>query len=58
MAKFYIYIGIFGGGLIGSYLPVWLFKVSALSALSIIVGAVGSIVGLFSGYRIYQNIGD
>lgn len=58
MAKIFIYIGITIGGLIGAYLPVWLFHVDALSLWSIILGAVGSFVGLWLGYKAYQNYGE
>lgn len=50
MVKLYIYIGIFVGSIIGSYLPVLLFNVSMLSFISIIGGVIGSFIGLFAGY--------
>lgn len=56
--KLLIYIGITIGGVIGSYLPVWLFHVDVLSLWSILMGAVGSFVGLWLGYKAYQNFGE
>jgi len=56
--KLLIYIGITIGGVIGSYLPVWLFHADVLSVWSIVMGAIGSFVGLWVGYKAYQNFGE
>jgi hypothetical protein len=56
VSKFYIYLGIFIGGLAGSYLPVILFHVNPFAAVSIICGAIGSILGLIIGYKAYQSL--
>lgn len=56
MVKLLIYIGIFAGSIIGSYLPVLLFNVGMLSFISIIGGVLGSFVGLFAGYYLAQTL--
>ncbi|MBP9820890.1 hypothetical protein KBC85_02000 [Candidatus Saccharibacteria bacterium] len=56
MVKLYIYIGIFVGSIIGSYLPVLLFNVNMLSFISIIGGVIGSFIGLFAGYYTAQAL--
>lgn len=56
MVKLFIYIGIFVGSIVGSYLPVLLFNVNMLSFISIVGGVIGSIVGLFAGYYSAQAI--
>lgn len=53
--KTMIYVGIFVGGLIGSYVPV-LFGQSAFSAASILGSGVGSLVGIWAGYKLGQNL--
>ncbi len=58
MSKFFIYGGITLGGLVGAYLPVWLFGVDGFSLLSIVGGLIGSFVGLYFGYQAYKNIGE
>jgi uncharacterized membrane protein YeaQ/YmgE (transglycosylase-associated protein family) len=58
MEKLFIYGGITIGSLIGAYVPVWLFNTSAFSLVSIVGGVVGSIVGLWVGYRAMQNFND
>lgn len=49
----YLLIGV--GGFIGAYLPVLLFKVDGFSLVSIIGGLVGSVLGLYIGYKIITN---
>ena len=56
MGKTLVYAGVTIGGLIGGYLPVVLFNASALGLASIAAGFVGSIVGLWAGYRTYQYL--
>ena len=53
MTKGLVYILIFIGGAIGSYVPV-LFGQSPFSMVSIIGGIVGSIAGVWSAYKL-QN---
>jgi phage tail tape-measure protein len=50
-----IYLGIFVGGTIGSYIPV-LFGQGIFSAASIIGSAVGSFVGLWAGYKLGSSV--
>jgi hypothetical protein len=54
----FIYGGITVGSLIGAYVPVMLFHVSALGMVSIVGGLIGSFVGLYFGYKADQNFGD
>lgn len=49
-----IYLGIFVGGTMGSYIPV-LFGQSWFSAASVIGSAIGSFVGLWAGYKLGKN---
>ena len=56
MVKLYIYIGIFAGSIIGSYLPVLRFNVGMLSSIRIIGGVIGSFVGLFAGFYAAQAL--
>ena len=58
MGKLLIYGGITVGSLVGSYLPVWLFHVDPFSVVSILFGALGSFIGLWAGYKAYQNFGE
>ncbi len=58
MEKLFIYGGITLGGLIGAYIPVWLFNVDGLSLVSLIGGTVGSLIGLYFGYKAMQNFGE
>jgi uncharacterized membrane protein YeaQ/YmgE (transglycosylase-associated protein family) len=52
MEKLTIYTGLTIGGIIGGYLPVVLFHVSAFSWLSLICGFVGCIVGVWLGWKL------
>jgi uncharacterized membrane protein YeaQ/YmgE (transglycosylase-associated protein family) len=52
MEKLTIYIGLTIGSIIGGYLPVVLFNVSAFSWLSLICGFVGCIVGVWLGWKL------
>jgi uncharacterized membrane protein YeaQ/YmgE (transglycosylase-associated protein family) len=56
MSRLLIYTGITIGGLLGAYLPVWLFNANPFGIFSISMGIVGSFVGLWAGYKMYQNI--
>jgi hypothetical protein len=58
MEKLYIYGGITIGGLLGAYIPVWLFGVDGFSLLSLVGGFIGSLLGLFFGYKALQNFGE
>jgi hypothetical protein len=50
MSKGYVYLWIFIGGTIGSYLPV-LFHQSYFSAASIIGGAIGGFAGIWAAIK-------
>jgi hypothetical protein len=56
MEKMAIYMGLTVGGIIGGYLPVVLFGVSALSVLSLACGFVGCFVGLWLGWKVTEWI--
>jgi len=56
--KLTIYMGLTIGGIIGGYLPVVLFHVGAFSWVSVICGVVGSIVGLWLGWKLTLWIDD
>lgn len=58
MDKLFIYGGITLGGILGAYIPVWLFGVNELSLLSLIGGTIGSFIGLYFGYQAKQNFGE
>jgi hypothetical protein len=58
MDKLYIYSGIAIGGIVGAYIPVVLFKSNPLGFVSIISGAVGSLVGLWAGFKVMQSLDD
>jgi hypothetical protein len=47
MSKGLIYLGIFLGGTVGSYIPV-LFHQGYFSILSIVCGGIGSFVGIWA----------
>ena len=53
-----MYIGLFVGGIVGSCLPVALFGSGWFSAASIIGGFVGSVIGLWLGWRLTEWIGS
>jgi gas vesicle protein len=55
MTKSWIYLGIFVGGAIGTYVPV-LFGQSAFSLASIIGGLVGSIAGIWAAVKISNSM--
>jgi urea transporter len=52
MEKLTIGIGLMIGSIVGGYLPVVLFHVSAFSWVSLICGFVGCFVGLRLGWRL------
>ena len=56
MGKTLVYAGVAIGGLIGAYLPVVVFNVSALGLASLAGSFVGGIVGLWAGYRLYRYL--
>ena len=52
MEKLTIYIGLTIGGIVGGYLPVVLFQVSAFSWISILLGFVGCVIGAWLGWKV------
>jgi hypothetical protein len=52
MERMTLYIGLFVGGVVGSYLPVALVGSGWFSAASIIGGFVGCAVGLWLGWKL------
>ncbi len=54
--KLIIYTSISICGIMGSYIPVWLFGAGFFDLSSIISGIIGSIAGVFIGYKIGQNL--
>jgi hypothetical protein len=52
-----IYAGATVGGIIGGYIPVIFQHASALSMSSLAWGSVGTIVGLWAGYKIARYLG-
>ncbi len=56
MSKGMVYLFIFIGSTIGSYLPVLLFHVSLLSVASIAGGFIGAILGVVVAYKYMQSM--
>ncbi len=52
--KLLLYIGAAVGGMIGGYLPVLFGDTNMLSGWSLLGGFVGTIVGLWVGYKMGQ----
>lgn len=52
--KLLLYIGAAVGGMIGGYLPVLFGDTSMLSGWSLLGGFIGTIVGLWAGYKMGQ----
>lgn len=50
-----IYLGIFLGGAIGSYIPV-LFGQDMFSLASLLGGTLGSFAGLWAGYKLGNSM--
>jgi len=49
--KHLIYLGIFIGGTVGGLLGSWLDHGNGLGAWTLILSTVGSVIGLWAGYR-------
>lgn len=56
--KLMIFLGVTIGGSIGSWLGALLSHNNYFSAASILLGAVGSLVGIWAGYKAGQYYGD
>lgn len=57
MEKFFIFLGMFIGSTVGSYVPA-LWGGSAFSGASILLGTAGAILGLWGGWVLGQRFGD
>lgn len=55
-AKPYIWIGLTIGGYLGSYVPTW-FGADLLSGWSIFGSLVGSLLGVWVGYKVAERLG-
>jgi hypothetical protein len=55
MSKSLIYLFLFIGGLVGSYVPL-LWGGSLLSASSVLLSACGGCFGIYIGYRLSQSL--
>jgi hypothetical protein len=55
MTKGLVYLLVFVGGIIGSYVPV-LFGQDAFSAISIIGGVIGSLAGIWAAVKLQNYI--
>ena len=51
-----IYIGTGIGGILGAYVPVWLWQADPLDLASLLGGLVGTIIGLWGGYKVAKLI--
>jgi hypothetical protein len=51
--KFLIWLGVFVGGTVGSYVPV-LFGAGLLSFSSVIASTIGGLAGIWVGYKLSQ----
>jgi hypothetical protein len=54
MEKMTIWIGLFVGSIVGSWLPVALFNQGWFSAASLIGGFVGAVAGTWLGWKLAQ----
>ncbi|MCX6716115.1 MAG: hypothetical protein NT077_03815 [Candidatus Taylorbacteria bacterium] len=52
-SKTLIWIGVFIGGTIGGYIPI-IFGADGLSFTSIICSGIGSLVGIWVGFKLSQ----
>jgi hypothetical protein len=53
--KSYVWLGLGIGGVVGGFLGAWLDNGNAFGAWSIILGAVGSLAGIWAGYKLYGS---
>ena len=51
-----IYVGASIGGLIGGYIPVLLWHANPLSGWSLVGGLIGTMAGIYPGYKIGQYL--
>jgi len=55
MSKLIIYLSITIFGTLGSYIPVWFMRATFFNISSILVGGIGSILGLWIGFKLYKD---
>jgi uncharacterized membrane protein YeaQ/YmgE (transglycosylase-associated protein family) len=55
--KALIWIGITIGGLLGGWLGAVMDHGNSLGALSILLGTVGSLIGIWAGYKLGKSLG-
>ena len=53
--KLFIWIGLTAGGILGGWLGSLLDHGNGFGVWSILLSGVGSIVGIWAGYKLYQN---
>lgn len=53
--KSYVWLGLSIGGIVGGIIGAWLDHGNALGAWSVLIGSVGSLVGIWLGYRAYNS---
>jgi hypothetical protein len=54
--KFMIYLGASVGGVVGGYIPVWLWHAGTFSLWSVIGGIVGTVIGIWAGYKFSDSM--
>lgn len=52
--KIMIYVGASIGGLVGAYIPILFMHANGLSGWSLLGGFIGTIAGIWPGYKIGQ----
>jgi len=55
MSRFVIYFSITIFGTLGSYIPVWFMHATFFDLSSILLGGLGSIFGLWIGFKMYKD---
>lgn len=58
MNKKVLLLGAIIGGVLGAYIPVWLFGVSGFSGWSILGSTVGGIAGIWAAVKFGQYLED
>lgn len=56
--KSLIYIGATIGGIAGAYIPALWGDSNMFSGWSLLMGAIGGVIGIYVGYKIQENLGD
>lgn len=58
MNRTVLLLGATVGGIVGAYVPVWLFGVSGLSGWSVLGSTIGGICGIWMAVKLSQRYGD